>query len=94
MSSDDGIYILISPDQTGKKIHCAAYARAIGNFFWHINNGDTDNAIRYALFKWGDSKKCSTLDEAYEEAKTIALKHDYLEYGISIIETHLSFFNS
>ena len=102
MSADNGIYILTTI-KTSKSdglyhvkcdpyhVYRVAYARAIDNFDWYQEH-ELHNLGAYMVDVWGNSPVYSTYTDAMTAASTLAKQYDYLEYGISNIETDLTFF--
>lgn len=102
MSADNGIYILTtvkSSKQEGYShvkcepypVYRVAYAQAIDNFDWyreyqHYNLG------AYMLQTWGKSKVYTSYEEAMQAADDLYKQYEYVEYGISNIETEMTFF--
>jgi hypothetical protein len=102
MSADNGIYILSTVKKskmegnfhvktTPYTVYRVAYTQAIDNFEWY-KQYELYNLGAYMLQTWGQSEVYNTYEEALAAASTLAKQYSYLEYGISDIETDLTFF--
>jgi hypothetical protein len=97
MSADNGVYILVtirdrrmngiaSIKATPYKVYRVAHVSAIDNFDYYKEN-QPYNIGAYLEDNWGKSEVFEDKDKAYLTAHALADTINYLEYGISIIET-------
>lgn len=102
MSADNGIYVLATIKNTkivdngvtkcsNYKVYRIAYAQAIDNFDWYKEN-ESHNLGNYIKEIWGDSEVFEDKGKALLAAHELAEKSDYLEYGVSVIDTDLRFY--
>lgn len=86
MSSDNGVYVLLTETEKGPEYR-VAYAHAIDTIYGKFNeqtfryDGDL-NAIRSVF---GESEVFHTLNEALDKAEELEQNYEYLEDGIAVI---------
>lgn len=84
MSADNGIYIAKFPE--GYRV---VHAQAIENVDYYPEGSFERRQELWRYF--GGAKVHPTLDDAYAEARELAMEWEYLEYGICEIGDYESF---
>lgn len=92
MSSDNGIYLLVSPTEDGCSEYRVIHTQGIDNLYWDDDAGDYRDDIQpAALLSYFKKSQILTKEKAYAKAFEMeeeVMNDDFcpvLEYGISTI---------
>jgi hypothetical protein len=100
MSADNGVYILgskrsfveLTPGTYSRvkeyDVYRVAYTQGFDSFYWYNNNQPYNTgSFLYEVFK--DSPVFMSAEDALHYASKLAEEVDYLEYGITVVDTSM-----